>query len=192
MLDTNFVLVGTKYKWAAQDMPVNHDDRSSEIGFMEFGFDYGRFAFNLYGAGVVDSGVHVGSQFQENSGNLLRYGLTYQNQLFKIDVQYGGTSYNAFGLKFFRANGQYAFSKYLDLIYSFIYRGFSFSDPNFFQYASTSYTDVLYLKYKLSHKFQVGGFVSLESFANQYGPTSLISSSQNLYSKAGLFGALSF
>jgi len=191
-LDPNVVLVGTKYKWGIQDVPLNHDDRSKEIGLLEFGFDYGQFAFNFYGAGVVDTGINVLGQFAEDTGNLIRGGLTYRNFNFKVASQYGATSYDSFGLKFFRTNVELFFIKNIEFMYSLIYRNQTFADPTKFQYASTSLTNVAYLQYAMSHRFKVGAFLSLESLSNQYGLTSLYNSSQNLYTKGGLFGSLSF
>jgi hypothetical protein len=192
MLDPNVILVGTRYKWSKQDIPSPNDDRSSEIGDLEFGFDYGSFALNAYAGGVVDTGIRLNDQFVENSGNLPRLGLTYRNYLFGGDVQGGSGTYDQFKFGFFRFNAEVFFIKQWDFTYSLIYKTMDYSDPTKFVYSSNSFTNALYASYSFSYKFSMSAFLSFESFNNKYGLTSLSGTSSNLYPKAGVYGALSF
>jgi hypothetical protein len=62
--DPNLLLVGTKYRWREEDFEDQSlDDRLSETLGIEFGFDWGPFAVELYPAVIGQAGVKIGDFF---------------------------------------------------------------------------------------------------------------------------------
>jgi hypothetical protein len=62
--DPNLLLVGTKYSWREEDFEdESADDRLSETLGIEFGFDWGPFAVELYPAVIGQAGVKIGDFF---------------------------------------------------------------------------------------------------------------------------------
>jgi len=66
--DPNLLLVGTKYPWRAEDFEDETlDDRLSETLGIEFGFDWGPFAVELYPVVLGQAGVKDGDFFDVHS-----------------------------------------------------------------------------------------------------------------------------
>ncbi|MBU2644657.1 hypothetical protein KKI24_08120 [bacterium] len=89
MVDFNRYVIGqSKYRWHAEDL-LENDHRDNDTFNVAGGFDYGSFAIDLSLWNRIQYSVRVGEQFHENSINLNKGGLIFENRAFKAELYYG-------------------------------------------------------------------------------------------------------
>ena len=92
--DPNSVLIGEKYRWQNNDIS-NGETRTVENFILETGLDFGHFSL-IY---VPAASLYLGTKetdtlsnkviFKSNNIGWSRYGMGYQNHLFKTNIVYG-------------------------------------------------------------------------------------------------------
>jgi hypothetical protein len=177
MFDPNLILVGSKYKWQADDLDHN-DFRQNESSLLELGLDVGNFSF----IAIIHSKSRWGfkdgnNNFFYTSANFNRLGLSFQNHLFELQLFYWAkdwasddgfgvvdTSYDQikYDSTFFRANLDYDIDKDLSFLYSMIYKKVDSTHQGTSLINAKSLTNVIYGRYNINYKYQVGAMVSLE------------------------------
>jgi hypothetical protein len=186
--DPNLVLVGQKYPWREEDFDHDdQDDRLSETLGIEFGFDWGPLAIELYPVVLGQAGVKVGDFFDVHSEhNLWRAGarLTFPSWRAQLAVGLAETEGDAerlvemdqmqyfefwsteWSFRYARLNLGWRPTPSLDLAVSAIARGLEYqaTSPNndtmrmdSTSYESTSLSSSVQVSYALSHRFSVGG-----------------------------------
>jgi hypothetical protein len=95
MLDPNLILVGNKYRWSQSDMEGRLDDRINDIFAIEFGFDLGPLALQVFPAVVTQSALQIGDRFfQMGEGNLWRAGPRLTFRKWQMELLAGFASTN--------------------------------------------------------------------------------------------------
>ena len=184
--DPNLLLVGTKYPWRAEDFEDETlDDRLSETLGIEFGFDWGPFALELFPAVLGQAGVKVGDFFDVHSEhNMWRAGARVTFPAWRAELAAGATAtedsaevftptMNGEGnFQFWNTRWEFQYARLnlgwrptgdLDVALSGIARRLHYealgSDgiaDDSFTYDSTSVSTSLQATYALSHRFSVG------------------------------------
>ncbi len=198
MVDPNLLLVGSNYNWTAKDMDVG-DIRAVESAFVELGFDYGRFALELYPGGVVNIGARENDFFNQKSAlSLQKIGIRYQGYHWLFNLIYGSAgAADGFSASLIRANVEWYPDANKRWVLSVLDRKLSFSGPdavnsaNQFQVAAQSYTGALYGYFRFKKRYWAGGMLAVES-VDQSAGTSSTTSQSKVYPKAGTTLALSF
>jgi hypothetical protein len=184
--DPNLVLVGNEYPWQEEDFDdTSQDDRLSETLGIEFGFDWGPLAIELYPVVVGQAAVKVGDFFDVHSEhNLWRAGarLTFPSWRAQLAVGLSSTEGDAdlyiddeqmptfalwnteWDFRYARLNLGWRPTASLDLALSAIARGLDYqatlvseADAMDYSYESTSVSTSVQASYALSHRFSVGG-----------------------------------
>ncbi len=89
MVDFNRYIIGEdKYQWHAEDLGEN-DHRENDTLNVAGGFDYGNFAIDFSVWNRIQYGVRSGDNFHENSTNLNKGGLIFENRAIKAELYYG-------------------------------------------------------------------------------------------------------
>jgi hypothetical protein len=212
--DPNLLLVGTKYPWREPDLEGETlDDRVSETLGIEFGFDWGPLALELYPAVLGQSAVKIGDFFDAVSEhNLWRAGARFTFAAGRVQLAAGGTSTESSldvslpdpgpdepSFVFYSTRWSYRYARLnlgwqpnarLDLALSGIVRDLEYSaDSNVVGvqshvYEGLSISSSLEGSYQLSHRFSVGGHVILEM---QRREGTDIESRSRLLPRLGLF-----
>lgn len=100
--------------------------------------------------------------------------------------------------KYFRFNMMLNWLTFIRPTYSLIYRSIELvREPNIdgegaFQYKGRSFTNTVYLDYRMDDEIKLSGYLSLELHQNDYGLTNLDDSSSQTYPKMGINMALVF
>ncbi|MGZ3721596.1 MAG: hypothetical protein ACXVA9_01615 [Bdellovibrionales bacterium] len=197
MVDPNLLLVGSKYKWAAPDMSA-HDIRANESALMEFGFDYEKFALELYLGGAASLGAREGDLFKQNNVGVPRVGLRYQNHSWLLNLMGGAGSRDGFTLSFIRANVEWLPNDGHRFVVSAIQRMTKYSGPDenindlIFSTQSNSNTLAGYAYWKFKTRYWFGLMASIESLTLKYGAPDMINSEKHTYPKGGAMISLSF
>ncbi|HWM85645.1 MAG TPA: hypothetical protein VNO33_07400 [Kofleriaceae bacterium] len=189
--DPNLLLVGTKYSWREEDFEDEVlDDRVSETLGIEFGFDWGPFAVELYPAVLGQAGVKIGENFFDvhSEHNLWRLGAKVVFPSWRVQVAAGLSSVEDIAevempvdgqeqLVFFDTSWEFAYGrlnlgwlprKDLDISLSGIARSTKYEATNLsqgagrFAYDSLSLSTAVQASYALSHRFSVGGHAIVE------------------------------
>jgi hypothetical protein len=185
--DPNLVLVGQEYPWQEEDFDdTSGDDRLSETLGIEFGFDWGPLALELYPVVVGQAAVKVGDFFDVHSEhNLWRVGarLTFPTWRAQLAAGLATTDGDAelfiedeqmpilvlwdteWDFRYARLNLGWHPTPSLDLALSAIARGLDYqatllseaSGMDSYSYESTSLSTSVQVSYALSHRFSVGG-----------------------------------
>jgi hypothetical protein len=185
--DPNLLLVGTKYSWREEDFEDESlDDRLSETLGIEFGFDWGPLAVELYPVVLGQAGVKVDDFFDVFSEhNMWRAGVRLTFPTWRAQLAVGLTATEDAAERLIEVDGQPVFTfsdtrwdyQYarlnlgwrptsdLDLTVSAIARGFQFeAEGDDFgdamagdvEYESTSLSTSVQASYALGHRFSVG------------------------------------
>ena len=184
--DPNLLLVGTRYNWREDDFDDETlDDRVSETLGIEFGFDWGPFAVELYPAVLGQAGVKIGDFFDRHSEhNLWRVGARLTFPTWRAQLAAGLTASedraqrfvsDAAGYDFWDTRWEYRYARMnlgwqpradLDLALSAIVRQLDYdatgAGVGSETYDSTSLSTSVQVSYALSHRFSVGGHGILE------------------------------
>lgn len=199
MVDPSLLLVGSKYKWAPNDL-TSTDMRAVESAFAELGFDYDRFALELYVGGSVETAGRFGDLFARNNLSLPRLGLRYQGYTWTANLIAGAGSREGFKATLFRANFDWQPSTYQRFLISFIKRDLDFSGEDqadssthlAFTSSHKSMTGAVYGFWRVHTRYWVGGFVAVEK-VDLTGAQGAKSDSKSLMvPKAGALVSLTF
>lgn len=199
MVDPNLLLVGSKYEWQREDVKAG-DYRVNDSTLIEFGFDYGAFALNLYVISRSHFGAATESKFFGSNFSIPRFGLTYTGMKNSWDFWFGfASSDNYQAGSVFRFNYNYIISPRRKFSLSYIHRDLDYEgllyslDPaQQFLVSSVSDTGALYYFQKVSARVLTGVFTSYESFSSQYGNTALSEIRKDNHFKLGVMSSLSF
>lgn len=121
MVDPNLLLVGGKYKWFASDLD-NRDIRVVESAFVEFGFDYGRWALEFGVGGAANMGARSDEYFARQTLSIPRLGIRYQRPTWSLNVFRGHGESGGGELTVLRANLEFTSGKDRRFILSLISR----------------------------------------------------------------------
>ena len=200
MVDPSLMLVGRNYKWAIEDFEKD-DDKLVSTGMIEMGFDFGKYTIDLYMGNSSHVGVFSQNSLLEETFSLPMLGFSYRSHNYVLQLLSGGGEYNAdnppsvpqefIKMTGARANLSLYYWKFIDLTYSLILRNLTSESSNF-KYDSQTMTHAGYASYKLFNRYNLGGYLSLESHTRKFGATSLDSEESSNYIKAGAFISLSF
>ena len=188
--DPNLLLVGTRYPWREADVEdESHDDRLSETLGIEFGFDWGPLAIELYPAVLGQGAVKVGDYFDVHTEhNLWRVGGRLTFPTWRVQLAAGGSSVNGDSEQrltvggvdqfvFFDTDWQYRYGRLnlswrplaqLELELSGIARTLDYdarsgvAGVNDVSYKSLSLSTAAQATWDLSHRFSVGGHLIAE------------------------------
>lgn len=182
--DPNLLLVGTKYSWREEDFEdESFDDRLSETLGIEFGFDWGPVAIELYPVVLGQAGVKVDDFFDVyTEHNMWRAGARLTFPTWRAQLAVGLTATDDFAERFIEVGGEQQFFSWntswdlqyarlnlgwspmadLDLAVSGIARSLQYEARGDFmtgdvEYDSTSLSTSVQASYALSHRFSVGG-----------------------------------
>jgi hypothetical protein len=186
--DPNLLLVGTRYEWSEDDFEDETlDDRLSETLGIEFGFDWGPFAVELYPAVLGQSALKLGDFFSDETElNLWRVGVRLNFPDWRLQAAAGITRAEGEDDRlveidgfpqaaFFDTRWEYRYGRLnlgwtarhdLDLALSVIGRALDYQAsipaPDGTHYDSTSVSTAVQASHDLSHRFSVGGHVIVE------------------------------
>ncbi len=106
--DPNLLLVGTKYSWREEDFEDETlDDRLSETLGIEFGFDWGPFAVELYPVVLGQAGVKVDDFFDVYSEhNMWRAGARLTFPTWRAQLAVGLTATDDFAERYDEVGGE--------------------------------------------------------------------------------------
>lgn len=201
MADLNLLLVGSQYPWREADFDNRADLRLNDVTFIEFGFDFGRWAFQLHLTDVLQLGSFFDGITQIDTVNVPKVGLSYQGNTFKVEA-FGGSAAvgtdrskltNKFGtlnVSLQRANLHYAGWDDLQLTYSLIRRQVNYDRD--FTVASSSLTNAVYFTKPFRKRYQIQGMFSAEGITNDFRSPTNAARDDKLYPKAGLGFGLFF
>lgn len=202
MVDPNMILVGENYKWQPGDFD-KEDDKVNDMSMIEMGFDFGPLSIQFYLMHVLQVGISAEDQLYTDVVGLPRFGLSWQNHLFKLEANYGqretegddrisptDSRYERVSLSVARVNFSTFFLRHMNLMYSLIYRTTDLEGK--FQYGSTSLTNALYADYIYRLRYNFGGYAAVERHENEFGVTSLKDGHESVYIKGGAYVSLSF
>lgn len=169
MADPGLLLVGAKYQWAENDL-ARVDARGVESSFVEFGFDYGKIALEMYLGGTIETAARFGNYFARNVNPLPRIGLRYQSYTWWANVMAGSGGNNGYNIGFFRANAEWERSKSNRFQVSFIRRtiGYDGEDPDngiAFTANSESSTGALYGYWRVKTRYWFGVMAAVEQLS---------------------------
>lgn len=173
-LDPNLLLVGTRYNWREADFEDESlDDRISETFAIEFGFDWGPLAIELYPGVAGQSAVKIGDFFDaQEELNLWRAGARLTFPAFRIQLAAGRASSD--GLLFLDSSWEYSYGRLnvgfqpigrLDVAISTLARTLTYqarAGGAFLSYDSLCVSNSVQASYALSHRLSVGGHIILE------------------------------
>lgn len=170
MVDPGLLLVGDKYKWAANDLgPV--DMRAVESAYVEFGFDYGKMALEFFLGGAIEQSARYGDLFARQNLGLPRVGLSYQGYTWKADVMGGSANSNGQAIHLLRANFEWEPSRNQRFLFSVIDRKLDFSGEDqvgpshpvlTFQASNDSKTVAAYGYWRFKARYWAGLFLGYE------------------------------
>jgi hypothetical protein len=168
MVDPSLLLVGTKYKWSEVDLNAT-DMRANESAFVEFGFDYGKIALELFLGGATNIAGRYDSLFATTTTSLPRFGIRYQGFTWMFDLFGGAADSSGYKLSLVRANFQWTPSRNNRFMVSLIHRNMSFTGqadnddthPTF-STDSKSNTAALYGYWRIKTRYWAGLFTSIE------------------------------
>lgn len=189
--DPNLLLVGTRYPWRREDVEDEViDDRLSETLGIEFGFDWGPLAVELYPAVIGQGGVKIGDDFFDShtEHNLWRAGARLTFPVWRAQLAVGATSTGDFTerqtdlgggeivFEFFDTEWEYGYARLnlgwkarhdLDVALSGIARTLEYEASESgggesFSYQSFSLSSSLQASYDISYRFSVGGHAIVE------------------------------
>lgn len=169
MVDPGLLLVGKRYKWAPNDLGAT-DMRAVESAFVEFGFDYGKFALELYLGGAVEIAARFGDSFNRNTIPLPRLGLRWQSYTWMLDLMGGAADKDGYKVGLFRANIEWQPSTKRRFLFSVISRDMRFGgeDQNDeathlpFTAASKGVTGAAYGFWRVHTRYWLGAFLAVE------------------------------
>jgi hypothetical protein len=195
-VDPNLLLVGGKYKWQPADLGP-HDIRANESAFIEFGFDYGKFAVEFYSSGAVNIGAQEGSLFNNGTIGGGRVGLRYQSHSWLLNVIGGGDGGSGFNLSMYRANAEWVPDNMHRFVFSLLQRQLKFTglDSNavaVFSSEADSTTAAAWGYWRFKTRYWFGLMMAVESVKEQYGAPSLTNSENRVFPKAGAMMSLAF
>lgn len=198
MMDPNLILVGQNYEWQASDFDST-DDRVNDSGFLEMGFDFGYWSIQLHMVHSVNLGVYHLGNFHADNLPLGGLGLKFQNHWLMIEAMGASgkesdkenTPEETFmKMNWARLNVFLNHKKRWTWQYSLIHRKFDFEGP--FQYSSTSLSNAIYAAYQWNYRFDLKGYVAVESHAKDFGINSLDESESEVFPKLGTSISISF
>ncbi len=203
--DPNIALVGKNYNRKKSDFTEN-DFLMNEALMLELGLDFGYWSFMFFLSGLTHGSLFYNDDLIQLGISLPRVGLSYHNHLFDLDLIFGFSQLNSadddltyeeveqgkrkFDFSTFRANLKLFLWDKWDVQYSLLYSKLHYEGDYFAE--TKSITNVAYLYYHWSKRYDIGGYVSLESVDRSFGLTSLSESNNKLYPKFGSFISLSF
>lgn len=197
MADPNLLLVGSKYKYNANDMGA-YDIRAVDSTFVEMGFDYGAFALELYVARAVNQGARYDTVFNQSNLSMGGLGLRVQGNTWTATLLGGSGQRDGSQTQMLRANLDWKLSRKWQWQLSAINRKLSFNGIGLanrpqFSVESKSQTIATYLYTRFWTRYRGGGFFSLEH-VDLDAHDSLVSqpSKEKLYPKFGAMISLSF
>lgn len=196
MIDPNLLLVGSKYKWSSPDLDA-HDIRANESATLEFGFDYGAFALELYLGGAVNAGAREGDLFHGETFSIPRVGLRFQNHSWLVQALGGSATAKGFGLNFVRANVEWQPSSAQRFVLSGIERSLKFSGADAetgtpFTSGADALTLAGYGYWRVQTRYWIGGMMAVESLKQEYGRAASTAQDRKIYPKAGAMISLAF
>lgn len=196
-IDPNLVLVGEKYKWTNDDLGGN-DIRMVESAFLEFGFDYGRFALEILPGSAGNTAAQYQNLFRSENTSLPRFGLRYQGYQWWASFQAGTGSQNKMKSSIFRGNFEHRPNKFLKWSASIIFRDLDFDGTDTetnagFQSAAKSKAVSGQVQFRFQKRMWAGFLTSIEKIEQSGGLTgSLKIQSNPTIMKFGTMIALSF
>ena len=167
MGDPGLLLVGSKYKWFAEDMN-DTDIRANDSTLLEFGFDYGRFAFEFHMGGATNVGARSDNFFARETISIPKIGLRYQTRTWTLNIFNGSGSGGHASLNIFRANLEMASVKFRRFVFSFINRTIGFEGPDImantpFQVTGESQTFAAYGYWRVKSRYWTGAMLAVEN-----------------------------
>ena len=175
MGDPNLLLVGKQYQWKKEALD-SVDFRGNETSFIEGGFDYGRFSFEISPTMAYSTAVRFGDQFESQIIDLIRFGLRYSGLNHTINFIYGTDipKKHSFDQKFniVRMNFNKKIRSKHEITFSAINKSSEGSikylqDDKFsthtFEFNSWSVAGIY--KHQYRRRFYFGGLLGVESFS---------------------------
>lgn len=161
-IDPALFLASSNIKWQREDFEINRD-KNYEVIFSKIGFDVGHWSFYVIPSFVRTGIRDVNDQFYSVGYNLLKYGVSYRNDLFQTDFLMGSGESDfeyaeTIEQDLLRINLNYFYSKKLEFSYSFIKRDINYNND----YQSASITNSSTIRYNYSQKYHLSILGSIE------------------------------
>lgn len=172
MVDPSLLLVGSRYSWQSADLDST-DVRANDTAFLEFGFDYGRWAVEIGAGGATNLATQSGDIFVKKSLSLPRFGLRYQLPHWLFHILAGSGSNEGAKINLIRTNIEYQRGKDQKYILSLIKRTMGFdgtvkrseTDLVHLDVQSEAETIAAYAYFKFKTRYWFGLNFSLENNA---------------------------
>ncbi len=208
-IDPNLILVGTKYNWREEDLEDEVlDDRVNEWLAIEFGFDFGPIAIEFYPAVVGQAAIKTPLFFDRKSDhNLWRAGIRFTQRLWRAELIAGLSNEISYkdgqdgslagetewDYQYGRLNIDVEPHPRIVALVSVIYRRLAYdlnAPVGELSYRSTAVSSAIQARYRLSHRFEVGGNAIVE-IQSRRGPDG-DGPSRRMLPKLGVFTSFSF
>lgn len=195
MVDPSILLVGEKAKWSRGDLD-DVDARAVENAYIEFGFDYGRVALEMFLGGSTEVAGSYHGLFARNAIGLPRFGFRYQGYTWTFNFIGGSSSGSDFNLSLLRANLEWQPAAYRKYAVSVLKRevGFNGQTKEFipFEAESESLTGAMYAYWRLKTRYWLGAELAGEQVKTSGSGQGTSDSKSQFVPKAGVMISLSF
>jgi hypothetical protein len=159
MVDPNLLLVGGKYKWFSSDLD-NRDIRVVESAYVEFGFDYGRWALEFGVGGAANMGARSDDYFARQSLSIPRLGIRYQRPTWSLHLFRGHGESGGGDISVLRANMEFTSGKDQRYVLSLISKDAL--------YSGESGAETHYANFKVEGKSQTAAAYAYFRFRTRY------------------------
>jgi hypothetical protein len=188
--------VGSKTKWASEDLDAT-DMRAYELAYMEFGFDYGKIAFELNMGGSVELGARYGSLFRRTAYGVPRFGVRYQGNTWVANVFGGGADADDFSFQILRGNFEWQPNNFRKFAFSIMKRSASFDGTTrstgfHFTTESEALAGAVYGSWRVRSRYWVGGELAVEQLKTSGSNGTTSDENSDVIPKFGVNGSISF
>lgn len=198
MADLSFILIGSKYRWNAEDSGVN-DIRLNDVARIKMGFDRGAFSFGFYPVSTINAGLYAGGRFREASTNVARFYGMFRLPEWWLSADFGNGGGDNTSLGFLRLNVGREINDATQVLGSYISRDYDWlrttalaTEP---VATSRSKTVAFYLEHHYHRRFLLGASAAVEKFtmsATDRDSGSSLGDEDRVYFKIGILAGLIF
>lgn len=194
MVDPSLLLVGSKYKWFAEDLD-DVDIRANDSAMIEMGFDYGRFAVEFHMGGATNVGARSNGLFQRDTLGVSKFGFRYQANTWTFNIFGGASDGSRASVGVFRANLEINPVKYRRFAFSFIQRSLDFKGLDIltnapFEVNGESQTFAAYGYWRVKSRYWFGTLLAVENLKVTDNKNS--TPNEKIVPKVGVLGSLTF
>jgi hypothetical protein len=167
MVDPGLLLVGSKYKWFAEDMN-DTDIRANDATLIEFGFDWGRFGLEFHLGGATNMGARSEDLFHRETLSVPKFGFRWQAKTWMVNLFGGSGSGDKASIDMLRLNLEFMAKKYRRFVFSLINKTMAFDGLDDathapFSVKGESQTAAAYGYWRVKTRYWVGVMAAVEN-----------------------------